>query len=565
MSSGDPGLVIPVDYIPLLRGDSLSGQFAIDIDLAEMPKPLLNGVVGHVQAWYVPKLAFPQFTGNDEFMHSYQGTPIKALGAADRTPPSFFTVLDSAQSGTVASSAFYKTLGLHRPASTSFNTELIDAFVTIYNYRLAGLSSKLARKKYAVEDLDEAIELPPAIWPSIRYGRVVPDYEEALIVGSMEIDLPAGGLPLDGKGLVSLKDGAAGLTQRLIRASDRQPITGENAGSGDGASGLAYKGTGSSVDGGKFTAKHRTGGSNQSPQYQDVPAVYDPNGALEVLLDDVLVEAEGQGISLSVASFDKARVRQAMAKARAAYAGTDYTGFLPEAALAAELMQGWRIPDHKYREPWLLDQARVSFGMIERHATDGASLDQSVSQGRASASLRLNVPANDYGGCVIITLEVYPERVEERQSDEWLFIDSTSKLPDALRDIQREVPVDTVLNRRLDAKHTTPNALYGYEPMNDVWNRRKMRLGGQFYQATPGTAWTEARSQIWMPEVVDPVFGTSHYLAPKPFPKNVFSYQDNPAFEFTCRHQCVIVGLTQIGDVLRENNDDFEAVSDASM
>ena len=60
-----------------------------------------------------------------------------------------------------------------------------------------------------------------------------------------------------------------------------------------------------------------------------------------------------------------------------------------------------------------------------------------------------------------------------------------------LPDIQRIEPVDMVLNRRIDARHTAPTGLYGYEPMNDKWNRDFTRLGGDFYQATPGGGWTE--------------------------------------------------------------------------
>lgn len=202
----------------------------------------------------------------------------------------------------------------------------------------------------------------------------------------------------------------------------------------------------------------------------------------------------------------------------------------------------------------------MPFGFAERHATDAENLDQSVTTGRCSAQLSINVPASDIGGMIIFQIEVLPERLDERQLDEFLTITEVDALPNALRDIQNPEPVDLVPNKRIDAKHSAPTALYGYEPMNDKWNRAFTRLGGSFYQDTPGVPQTEQRSAIWQTDYVDPTFTSSHFLAPKPFPHFVFSDTQAPAFEFTCRHSIKIVGLTQIGDVLAENTDDFATV-----
>ena len=110
-----------------------------------------------------------------------------------------------------------------------------------------------------------------------------------------------------------------------------------------------------------------------------------------------------------------------------------------------------------------------------------------------------------------------------------------------------------------------PNALYGYEPMNDVWNRDFTRLGGDFYMATPGGGWTENRSNIWQTEIVNPTFSGTHYLAPHPFPHDVFADTSADAFECVVRHAVSIVGLTQIGDPLAENNDDYVSVVEAGL
>lgn len=528
MTSGRAGKVVPLDYFPLLRGDSASGKVGIDLDLAEMPKPLLNAVTANFQAWFVPKSAHPQFSGLDEFMHAYQGDQIKALGEADRDPPPFFNeITDGPTIATVAASEFFKTLGLHIPAGTAIQTDLIDAFWLIYNFRLAAHSSRLPRADYAQEDIVAATTLPVAFWPSGRFSRVVPDYERALIVGAMDLDVAAGQLPVSGIG------GFATATYTNVNGIR------ETGGAPTQTYSKAWSG------------RHDTNTIYMEGEIDPADGLYYPT---------VFAEMAGESVSVTLADIDKARTTQAFAKLRTAYAGNDATGFDNDDTIVAELMQGFRVPDEHFKRPWLLDSERVVVGMTERPATDGANLDKSVSKGRASATLSINVPQNDTGGVVIITCEVVPERLDERQSDEWLHITATSGLPDALRDVQRPEPVDLVLSRRLDALHTTPALLYGYEPMNDVWNRSFTRLGGSFFQDDPLNPWTEQRSAIWQTSIVDPSFTADHWLVPDEFPHTVFSDTAADAFEVVCRHSVSVVGLTQIGDVLEENNDDYDAV-----
>lgn len=130
--------------------------------------------------------------------------------------------------------------------------------------------------------------------------------------------------------------------------------------------------------------------------------------------------------------------------------------------------------------------------------------------------------------------------------------------------MQRVEPVDLVENRRVDALHTSPTGLFGYEPMNAQWNRVRTRLGGSFYQADPLVPWTEQRSAIWMADVVDPVLDARHYVAPTPFPHDVFSDTTADAYEVVVRHAMTLVGLTQFGDVLVEDNNEYETVGSSS-
>lgn len=552
-TSGKAGQVLPVDYIPLLRGDACSGTVQVAIELGEMPRPTLNAVVANVQAWFVPKTAFPKFSGHDEFMHSYQGQPIKAPGIADRAPPAFFDVYMGANATAIATSPIFKTLGLHVPANKKINADIVDSFNLIYNFRLASFSSRLERRKYSTEDLPASLTLPPAFWPPYRMIRAVPDYERALIVGSFGLDVIAGAITYEGTLPVSVKQGAIDrATQRLRSAATGQVITGSqnvalglNASSVAGATGVA----GAIVPTGATT----------NTQYLD------PGTSLECLADTLVGRFQGDSITVSLADIDKARETQAWAKLRSSYAGNDTTGFNNDEVLVAELMSGFRPPEEAFRRPWLLDSKLVPFNMPERHATDGASLDQSVTQGRLVTQLSCNVPHQEAGGVIIITVEVVPERVDERQADEFVLVTEVNDLPNALRDVQRSEPVDQVLNRRFDAKHTAPDGIYGFEPMNDKWNRQTTRLGGSFYQATPGAPWTEQRSALWLASIVDPQFTADHFLVPSPFPQNVFSFEDTDNVEIRVKHSFAITGNTQIGDVLVENNDDYEAVQEAGQ
>lgn len=537
MSSGRAGVVQPVDYIPLFAGDSASGRFGIDIELQEMPRPLLNGVMANVQAWLVTKVSHPKFQGYDDYMYSKEGADITTLGQADRTPPEFFTTIDGADYTTAAASDFMKKMGIHLPAGEKLNTDLIDAFWQIYNFRLAAHSSKLTREEYASENLANSTALPRAFWPMAALTNVVPDYEQALVVGALDLDVSSGSLPITGDALVNgfyvanssvstgnaQKVGSDGVTREGGNVNDYFRAAMLRAVSGGG-----------------------TGSNLEEPMEVDV-------SALEATI-------AGQNITVSLADIDKARTTQAFAKLRAAYAGNDHSGFENDDVILAQLMRGVPVPQDEFNRPILLDSQLARFGFIERHATDAANLDDSLSQGRASATLSLNVPTLPTEAIIVITVEVMPELIQEAQYDDFLHMENASDLPDALRDIQRTEPVDIVANKRRDARHTSPDDLYGYEPMNYKWNRSFTRLGGDFYQADPSNPFTEQRSGIWQANIVDPSFTGDHWLVPEDLDHSVFSDETADAFELVFRHDVSITGITQMGDMLSEDNSNFVAI-----
>lgn len=519
MSSGRAGVVFPVMYAPILRGDSAAGRISVDFALAEMPRPLLNSVFVNVQAWFVPKSIHPQFAGEDEFMASYAGTQIKAVGQADRNPPAFFRQWSGGAVTAAAQSAFFKTLGIHLESGDGLHADVTDAFALIYNFRLAAHSTKLPRIPYAGElnASDWLNDFPKAFWPSGRFARMVPDYEREIVIGALDMDVSAGKIPL----------------MNLIFAGETQtPDTG-----------TWYNVSSQPLDQPVLADLKKVWYEATTPSTPDTRA----HGKFN-----------GETLTSSLADIDKARLTQSFAKLRQAMAGNNGTGFVSDEAILAHLMQGLAVPESQFKRPWLLNSKRVPFGFAERFATDADALDQSVTTGRSAVEMSINIPRSESGGTIIVTAEVLPERLDERQKDEWLAMVSVASLPNALRDIRNPEPVDFVENARIDAKHAQPDALYGFEPMNDKWNRSFTRLGGAFYQPTPGAPVTDQRMGIWQASVVNPTFTQDHWLAPAPFPHYVFSDTQAPAFEFTTRHSLKIVGNTQIGDVLAENNNEYD-------
>lgn len=496
------GVVAPISVVPLHRGDSASGRFVVDMELAEMPAPLENAVLARVQAWIVPRPSLPQFSGLDEYTHSYHGTDITQLGSAARTPPSLFSTVGTGAIAAAQASEFFKTLGLYLVSATAINTDYIDAYNLIQNFRLAAHSSKMTRYDYYSEDATTSLELKPAFWPRNRMHNIVADYEQALVKGSLDLDVASGSIP--------------------IKIPDSTGLTGANQDLNVAASGVLSMW----------------------------------NDTAEELFGDMT----GITVPTSLADIDKARVTNQFAKRIAQMDGANYSGFNNDDVLVAEMMQGFSVPDALWNRPWLIDNKTVVFGMQERHATDAANLDDSVSTGRASAVLSFNVPTQNYGAIGMLTVEVMPERLYERQSDEYLYCTDVDDLPNAMRDIMRVEPVDTVLNRRVDAAHTTPSGTYGYEPMNAKWKRERTTMGGEFRQTTPGTPITTARTAIWQADYVDPALTSDHWLCPHPFPQNVFSVPANDICNVAVRQEITIIGHTQFGDDLVEDNSEFVTV-----
>lgn len=519
------GVVSVLDYVPVLRGDSVGGKIEIEFTLADMPKPLLNGVMVNVQSWFVPKSAHPHFQSWDEFVHSYQRQNIKQLGAADRMPVRFFNPITGADA---ENSDHYKTLGLYvnTGANSAVNDDLFDAYTLVHNFRLAAHSSKLPLRKYYREDSVEARKFARAFWPENRYSRVVPDYEAAIIAGAVPLDVSAGTLTVANL----LRMGVAAVPAADTRLG-------------------AYGTPTDPVDLNRFMIGNPTTGEGLSFESTKVGG--------RVKLNFVA----GGSMTTSLQDIDKARLAIAMAKKRQEMNGNDATGFGSENTIMAELMSGFGVHAEMLQRPILLGSQMVPFGFVERFSSDSDALDQSLTRGQTRVSVPINMPVQESGGMILTICEIVPERIYERQADMSLHVLYPDDLPDPSRDVLVTLPVDRVENRRIDAKHTAPLGVFGYEGMNDRWNRSSTRLGNEFRQATPGgSGWEEVRSALWVPEIIDPTYSRDHFLVPSPFPHDVFSLTTGPAAEILVRRAAIINGTTIIGDPLKENNADYAEV-----
>lgn len=516
-TSGRAGQMQIAAYMPLLRGDSAAGRFTGQFKLSHMPKPIMNRVMLNMQVWFVSHLCHPRFASANELMHSYQEKQIISLGEAPRNPPRYFNTYGPTERAIIKGSDHFKHLGLHDNQNT-LNDELLDIYSLIYNFRLAAHSTKLARRQYFQENPAQAAKFSPAFWVENRFTRVVPDYDKDLVMGAMSLDVAAGQLPVKG-------------------------IRRVGTGTVDGAANGLFNSTNAG------NATTRIGNTTNWLEF-------DIRGAT----DAIYAEMMGTTIISTLRDIDTARQTQAYAKVRRALAGNNPSGYDADLVIMAELMQGF-TPMTNLERPVLIDHKVVPFSLHERPATDGPNLEMSTSDGVAQVDLSINVPETDTGGMIMVTYEVVPERIYERQRDPYFNKTAPGDLPNALRDVLRPEPIDTVVNSRLDANHSTPAGLYGYEPMNDQWNREFTRLGGQFFSDT-GTEWTEARSSLWLAGVSNPVYSRDHFLVPENMDHSVFSKTDGPAYEAAFQHDLLVTGITQFGDILAENNGEFAAIEE---
>ena len=280
------------------------------------------------------------------------------------------------------------------------------------------------------------------------------------------------------------------------------------------------------------------------------------NGKVAIWADqaeELFAEMAASGITVSLSNIDLAKKTAAFARLRQQYQGHDDDWIIDT------LMSGIRLPEQALKEPLLLQQVNTLFGYSTRFASDAANLDESVTVGQTYVDLNLRLPRVNTGGIIMVTAEIVPEQLFERQKDYFLHAQTVSELPEYVRDYLDPEKVSLVQNQHVDMDHTDPTGTFGYAPLNHQWMRTGPNIGGKYYRPSVNTTFDEDRQKIWAVETVDPELTADFYMCTQMHQK-VFADTVSDAFEIMARGRFVIEGNTVFGPALSEATDDYDAV-----
>lgn len=505
LTSTQAGKIVPLAYIPLLREDRVSrGSLKIAFDMAETLHPLLNAVNVTCHAYFLSNLMQERFEGMDELNRSYQGIPEKHNSTVI---PWVVQVAYDPQA------AFWRKLGVQWPSGAMINKAPIEFYNQLVNYRRRSRSEKLPIRGWSETTLAEAF------WHNTNLGFVVPDWDQAAMEGEVPLSFDVDGVAVRG---IGHKTG----TTSTILANNAV---------------LEYDANDDP------TTTQRT--------YSSSVASTDPN--LRIKTDSagvpaVFAELSAAGITLSLANIELAKQTAAFAKLRQKYDG------IKDDYIIDLLMEGVRIPDLALTKPILLDRKSTIFGYTERHAMDGDNLDVSRTTGRTDLTLNFRLPPVNTGGVIMITCEIVPEQLYERQYDEYLGYTDASQLPNFMRDYLDPEKVEVVKNKFVDVLHDTPEATFGYAPLNYKWKRSLTRAGGKFFRPDPAT-FVEDRQRFWSADQENPTLSDDFYMV-SDLPHSVFADTISDSFEILTIGTVNIIGNTVFGDGLEEDTNSYEEI-----
>lgn len=520
LTSAKAGKIVPLAFVPLLREDRVSrGRMRINVEMMETAETLMNAIHVNVYAHFVPFLAFDRFNGMDQFNRSYKGIPETEGGS----PIPFFTTHLYNRSIQI-----YSTAGIHARGGVAVNTAYIEAYNAVVNFRRKSRSTKLPLRGNMDGWLAEAF------WHHTAMAHIVPDFDQAMIDGEVPLVL-SGQLPLTGNGDVVLKSGLANTAWPTLRKQAGGFVIGD-------AGGAALQSNN--------TSRLR---ANDGGTYVD--ARLDPNGSLQVQLGQMFAEMQDAGVRLSLSNIEMAKKTAAFAKLRSSFSGIE------DDHIIDLLMDGIRVPDEALRQPILLDRKSTIMGYSKRYASDAANLDESVTTGGTFVDISVRTPPMNTGGVIVITCEVVPEQLWERQKDYFLYGNDPSDLPDFTRDFLDPEKVAIVTNNHVDTSHTTPLATFGYAPLNHEWQRDLVNVGGKYFRPTSDSTFSEDRQKIWSVETPNPKLTTDFYLC-STLHQKVFADTVADSFEFTARGEFEIIGNTVFGKGLQEASGDYDALMD---
>lgn len=498
LTSSRAGKIVPLAYFPLLREDRIaSGQMRVRLEMAETAEMLMNAINVTVFAHFIPFLAAPRFKGMDDFNRSYSGVPEEEGG----TPIPFFKSMTYHRDHDI-----FRAMGLHAPAGSDVNTSIVQAYNLLVNHRRRARSVKLPMR-----DLDDT-SLAKAFWHHTNMAHIVPDFDQASIDGEVSLKVVAQRMEVQGLGVTSSLN------------SSGKALTFPNGNTAEFGDGELFN---------ELFARRRIAD-------EAVPAIF--------------VELEQQGVKLSLSNIELAKKTAAFAQLRSQFAGIE------DDHIIDLLMDGIRVPDEALKQPILLDRKTTIVGYSRRFATDASNLDKSVTTGETFVDLRMRTPPMNTGGIVMITCEIVPEQLFERQKDYFFCATSVQDLPNFTADYLDPEKVSVVKNDHVDVKHSEPDATFGYAPLNHQWQRDRVQVGGKYFRPDANAAFDEDRQKLWAQETVDPTLTEDFYMVSGLHHK-VFADTTKDQFEYTCRGEFDIIGNTVFGKGLRENTHDYFAVA----
>jgi len=511
LTSFEPGYMIPVFAMPLLREDSVAGAaYRIAFEMKETVEVLMNAVNARCLVYLVPNTALDRFDGIDSINKSYEGLP--PIAGADVVP--WLETMVAPAHGT---NAILKKMGLHARPGTTINTAYIEAYNQIWNFRAKNRSPDITLRTR----LDAT--LAPAFWQHQTFAHIVPDFDQAIIDGEVALNVVNSKMPVKGLGMFT-----AGASAASVAVTESGMTSGT----------VTYP---------QSWAVDNGGGDQKARVFMKRDTSVAGNYA------DVWAELQDNGITVSLSNIDMARKTQAFAELRRQYSGHS------DEYIIDLLMDGITMPEQAWNQPILLGDQNTVFGMSKRYATDAANLTESVVNGMTFVEQRFTCPRVPMGGVIMMVVEVTPEQLFERQSDPYLHATSVDDLPQFLRDTLDPEKVVIVKNEEVDLDHDTPTATFGYAPLNHQWAKSVPAIGGKFYRPAVDAGFDEDRQRIWAVETQNPVLSEDFYLCTtmhqKPF---VETTGDN--FEVLVRGDAAIRGNTVFGGMLIEATNDYAEV-----
>lgn len=504
LTSLPAGRVVPLVAMPLLREDAVrTGRYRLTFESHETAEMLANPVNVTVCAYLVPHLALDRFDGMDALNRSYEGVAVEGLSVVP-----FIEPLTWVASG----DELHTYLGLHSRVDEEVNSAYIESYNQIWNHRAKNRSLSITQRSR----LDRT--LAPAFWNHSRYADIVPDFDQAIIDGEVNIQIPGFQAPISGIALttgVNYTSSGAG----FVQANEETPSGGNWSGTGVPTSGMIFKGDNATK------------------------------------IPEIFAELQEQGVNVTLSNIDLARKTAAFAQLRQQYEGID------EDYLIDLLMDGISVPEQAYRQPILLSKKTVPFAMALRYSSTSGALDESAVNGATMVDLTLRVPRITTGGVVMITAEILPEQLFEREKDPYLSALSVDQFPQYLRDTLDPEKVTVVPNEYIDMDHATPDGTFGYAPLNFEWAMQAPRIGGRFYRPDSGAAFDENRQRIWAVEQQDPALTEDFYIS-SDINTDVFEDTEQDPFEVVVVGDAIIEGNTVFGGRLADSSDsNYDAVA----